>query len=114
MMHDLSGKKIGILGGSFDPIHNGHLAIAKAACQDFCLDGVFFIPAGHSPNKNEDQMTPPDLRAEMVQLAIEPFPDFYLTDDTIGFRQIYMLYSNIQIRAVTIVAGYLELATLLL
>ncbi len=92
MMHDLSGKKIGILGGSFDPIHNGHLAIAKAACQDFCLDGVFFIPAGHSPNKNEDQMTPPDLRAEMVQLAIEPFPDFYLSRMEIESEQTSYTY----------------------
>ena len=38
-------KKIGILGGSFDPIHNGHLAIAKSAYKDFNLDEIWLIPA---------------------------------------------------------------------
>ena len=57
-MNHLSSRKIGILGGSFDPVHNGHLAIARAAYTDFDLDEVWFIPAGHSPNKNESGMTP--------------------------------------------------------
>ena len=42
-MNHLSGRKIGILGGSFDPVHNGHLAIARAAYTDFDLDEVWFI-----------------------------------------------------------------------
>ena len=52
-MNHLSGRKIGILGGSFDPIHNGHLAIARAAYTDLIWTKSGFIPAGHSPNKNE-------------------------------------------------------------
>ena len=72
-------KKIGIFGGSFDPIHNGHLAIADAAYREFRLDEVWFIPAGHSPNKDENGMTPPELRADMVALAIEPYPYFRLS-----------------------------------
>lgn len=52
-MNHLSSRKIGILGGSFDPVHNGHLAIARAAYTDFDLDEVWFIPAGHSPNKTK-------------------------------------------------------------
>lgn len=78
-MSELCGKKIGILGGSFDPIHNGHLAIAKAAYEDYQLDEVWFIPAGHSPNKEESKMTAPDVRAEMVALAIRPYPFFKLS-----------------------------------
>lgn len=74
-----TAKKIGIFGGSFDPIHRGHLAIAEAAYREFGLDEVWFIPAGHSPNKDERGMTSPELRAEMVSLAIEPYPYFKLS-----------------------------------
>lgn len=71
--------KIGILGGSFDPIHQGHLNIAEYARTEFDLDEVWFIPAGHSPNKNEDAMTSAELRAEMVARAIEKYPYFKLS-----------------------------------
>ena len=78
-MNHLSGRKIGILGGSFDPVRNGHLAIARAAYTDFDLDEVWFIPAGHSPNKNESGMTPSEYRAEMVALAVKPYPYFKMS-----------------------------------
>ncbi len=69
-------KKIGILGGSFDPIHNGHLAIAQSAYEDFSLDEVWLIPAGHSPNKDEAGMTSAKMRADMTALAAEDVPYF--------------------------------------
>ena len=72
-------KKIGILGGSFDPIHNGHLAIAESAYRDFHLDEVWLIPAGHSPNKDEDKMTSAAVRAEMTALAAQNIPYFKLS-----------------------------------
>jgi len=72
-------KKIGILGGSFDPIHNGHLAIAESAYRDFNLDEIWLIPAGHSPNKDEDKMTSATVRAEMTALAARNIPYFKLS-----------------------------------
>ena len=72
-------KKIGILGGSFDPIHNGHLAIAESAYRDFNLDEIWLIPAGHSPNKDEDKMTSAVMRAEMTALAAQNIPHFKLS-----------------------------------
>lgn len=72
-------RKIGILGGSFDPIHQGHLNIAFYARKEFALDEVWFIPAGHSPNKNEADMTPASMRMDMAELAIEPYPYFKLS-----------------------------------
>lgn len=72
-------KKIGILGGSFDPIHMGHLNIAQSAYLEYGLDEVWFIPAGHSPNKNEREMTPAELRAQMVSLAVEKYPHFKMS-----------------------------------
>lgn len=72
-------KKIGLLGGSFDPIHQGHLNIAKSAYDEFHLDEVWFIPAGHSPNKDEADMTSAVDRAKMVELAIAEYPYFRLS-----------------------------------
>lgn len=79
MMKHVCSKKIGILGGSFDPIHQGHLNIAEQARIEFDLDEVWFIPAGHSPNKNEADMTSAESRAEMVGRAIAAYPHFKLS-----------------------------------
>jgi len=90
-------KKIGILGGSFDPIHNGHLAIAQSAYEDFALDEIWLIPAGHSPNKDEDKMTSAALRAEMVALAVQDIPYFKLSTyeiDKEGTSYTYLTLSD--------------------
>lgn len=79
MEADYIGKKIGLLGGSFDPIHQGHLNIALRAQLEFALDEVWFIPAGHSPNKKESDMTAAEVRAAMVSCAIKPYSDFRLS-----------------------------------
>lgn len=63
--------KIGILGGSFDPIHNGHMHMAVSAYRFFALDQVWLIPAGHSPNKDEAQMADAGHRLRMCELAAE-------------------------------------------
>lgn len=62
---------IGILGGSFDPIHNGHIHMAVSAYQAFALDEVWLIPAGHSPNKEEAQMTAAIDRFRMCEIAAQ-------------------------------------------
>ena len=95
----LSGKKIGIFGGSFDPVHNGHLAIAEAAYREFHLDEVWFIPAGHSPNKDERRMTSPEDRAQMAALAIEPYPYFKLSRieiDASGTSYTYLTLTRLK------------------
>lgn len=96
-MKQLVGKKVGIFGGSFDPIHNGHLAIAQAAYKDFSLDEVWFIPAGHSPNKNEADMTSARVRFEMTTLALEDYPFFHACDYEIkaeGTSYTYLTLSH--------------------
>lgn len=70
-------KKIGILGGTFDPIHTGHLLLAEAAINYFQLDEVLFIPSGNSYMK--DNVTDKNLRADMVALAIQDNPMFRLS-----------------------------------
>ena len=63
--------KIGIFGGTFDPIHHGHLILARDACETLSLDEVIFIPAAISPHKLEGEATPGSIRLEMVRAAIE-------------------------------------------
>lgn len=73
-------KKIGIMGGTFDPIHNGHLLIAENAREQLSLDEVRFIPTGRSPHKQGKQITAGAHRLRMVELAIADNPAF-ITDD---------------------------------
>lgn len=72
-------ERIGLFGGSFDPIHNGHLEIAKKAAAQFQLDRILFIPAAQSPLKANVPATAENHRFEMIRLAIEPFPNFELS-----------------------------------
>lgn len=72
--------RIGILGGSFDPPHNGHLAIAKAAKKALHLDEVLFVPARINPNKSRTPVANTQQRLEMVRLAIQGEPTFAVSD----------------------------------
>ena len=65
--------RIGILGGSFDPIHKGHLHMAKSAYDTGNFDEIWLMPAGHSPNKKEENMTSPEHRLAMCQLAAKEY-----------------------------------------
>jgi nicotinate-nucleotide adenylyltransferase len=62
-------KRIGIMGGTFDPIHKGHLALAKAAMNEFVLNEIVFIPTGTPPHKKR-KITNKEHRYKMVKLAI--------------------------------------------
>ena len=70
--------KIGIIGGTFDPIHNGHLYIASKAMQEFNLSKVIFIPTGVSYMKTD--VSNARHRYEMVRLAIKNYPNFEISD----------------------------------
>ncbi len=69
-------KKIGILGGTFDPIHIGHLITAQRLIELRNLEKIFFIPAYISPHKTEIQNSSAEHRLNMVKLAIENIPYF--------------------------------------
>jgi len=71
-------KKIGIFGGTFDPIHHGHLILAREALEMLELEAVIFIPAAASPHKLDKVLATGDLRIEMLKAAIENEPRFEL------------------------------------
>jgi nicotinate-nucleotide adenylyltransferase len=75
----LSSGRWGILGGTFDPIHYGHLAIAESAREELGLAGVLFVPAGLPPHKPDRIISAPSHRAAMVELAIADDPAFRLS-----------------------------------
>lgn len=72
--------RLGIAGGTFDPIHIGHLIIAEVARQECRLDKVLFIPTGVPPHKTGYTVTPAACRYEMVKMAIMDNPYFEISD----------------------------------
>jgi nicotinate-nucleotide adenylyltransferase len=72
--------KIGIMGGTFDPIHLGHLIAAEQARENMGLDEVWFMPAYHPPHKSEQPLAAPNQRLQMVEIAIQGHSAFRTTD----------------------------------
>ncbi len=69
-------RRVGVLGGTFDPVHNGHLVLAEAAWREFNLDLVWFIPAAQPPHKLDEPVTSFAHRAAMLELALADQPAF--------------------------------------
>lgn len=72
-------KKIGIMGGTFNPIHIGHLILGQTALEQFQLDKVLFMPTKNPPHKSCDHILDDAVRAEMVGIAIKGNPNFELS-----------------------------------
>lgn len=72
-------SRIGVLGGTFDPIHHGHLALGEAAHELLQLDTTLFVPAARPPHKEGERVTDPEIRCAMVELAIAGNPAFALS-----------------------------------
>ncbi|MGE9291812.1 MAG: nicotinate (nicotinamide) nucleotide adenylyltransferase [Puniceicoccales bacterium] len=84
--------RIGLYGGTFDPIHLGHLIIAEDALQQAHLDRLFFLPAYSAPLRPNDAETPPGDRLAMVRLAVQNFPRFSVDDfDIRQGRRVYSI-----------------------
>ncbi len=73
-------SSVGLLGGTFNPIHNGHVAIARQAREVLALDRVVFIPTGDPPHKPHETLATAKDRFEMVRLAIASDPSLSISD----------------------------------
>ena len=69
-------KRIGIMGGTFNPVHKGHLALAQKAMDEFVLDQVIFVPAGTPPHKDAGEIIDKEHRFKMVRAAIRGQKNF--------------------------------------
>ena len=100
----VSGKSLGILGGTFDPIHMGHLRMAEHVFQRMELEKIIFIPAYVPPHKLGQDFAPAEHRYAMTELAMQDNPHFMVSDmelkrtgvsytiDTV--RQLHQLYAD--------------------
>ena len=73
-------KKVGILGGTFDPIHTGHLILAETACEAFSLDYVLIMPNGNPPHKPGQVNASMEQRTRMAELAASDNDHFRVSD----------------------------------
>lgn len=114
--------RIGILGGTFNPIHNCHLAVAEETLKRMSLDLIFFIPSGKPPHKEEKEIIDPRDRHEMVILATKENPRFKALDLEISrpgksysaetIREVKSIYEEGNVLFFLIgIDGFLEIAT---
>jgi len=80
--------RIGIMGGTFDPIHLAHLAMAGCAKEQVALDNVLFMPSKIPPHKRNRKISSEELRAKLVQLAIEGEPGFCYSDFELKRKEV--------------------------
>lgn len=73
-------ERIGLFGGTFNPIHQGHLRAAEEVRNRFPLGEIYFIPCAIPPHKVPDELASSDDRLEMIQLAISTYPHFKASD----------------------------------
>lgn len=114
-------QKIGILGGTFNPIHYGHLASAEEIRDRLKLDRVLFVPVFLPPHKNEEDMPSAVQRLEMVRLAVSGNPHFKISDieikrggksytvDTLG--ALHTAYPGTDFFFITGIDSFIEIQT---
>jgi nicotinate-nucleotide adenylyltransferase len=84
-------RRIGVLGGTFDPVHLGHLVIATEMQRALNLDCVLWVPAGDPPHKPDQALTPEHHRLRMLELAVADRPGFAI--DRIDLERIGPSYT---------------------
>lgn len=88
---------IGIMGGTFDPVHYGHLMLAQYAYRQFRLDQVWFLPNGRPPHKSQDTIESETFhRARMVDLAIKDVPYFHMSSYELDQDHISYSYETME------------------
>lgn len=92
-------SKMGILGGTLDPIHLGHLIIAQAALDQLHLDKILFMPSGNPPHKDIDEITDCKKRQKMIELSIKNNPQFEFSD--FEFERSGYIYTSETLKLLT-------------
>ena len=89
--------KIGIMGGTFDPIHNGHLMLGEYAYRQYTLDQIWFMPNGNPPHKSSETIeSQTKHRVEMVKLAIADTEYFVLQPYEVESKDVHCSYKTME------------------
>jgi len=88
-------NKIGIYGGTFDPLHKGHLSLARSAVDEMKLDKLIFLPAYIQPFKKDYKYTKGEHRVKMIELAISEYEKFQVSDYEIRKKDISYSYDTL-------------------
>lgn len=91
--------RIAIFGGTFDPVHNAHLTVAREAAKAARLDRVLFVPAAHPPHKSGSTEASYEHRYRMLQIACEDDPLFVPSRLEEGDRKSYSIFTIEKLRA---------------
>jgi len=89
-------QKIGLLGGTFDPVHNGHLLLGERVLETYRFDKLLFIPAANPPHKNEAVVCDVGHRLQMLKLAIAGKRRFELSEIEISREKVSYTFDTIQ------------------
>lgn len=90
-------RKIGIMGGTFNPIHIAHMILAESAYEQFKLDKILFMPSKNPPHKRHENIVSDEHRVQMVELAIQNNPHFELSKVEIEREGITYTAETLQI-----------------
>lgn len=89
-------KRIGIMGGTFDPVHNAHLALARQAYEQFSLDEIWMLPNGNPPHKRDTRQADMECRMQMLRLAIRDIPYLKLCDVEKSGQEYHYTYETLR------------------
>lgn len=89
-------KKIGILGGTFDPFHKGHYMLAETAYRQFSLDEIWIMPNGNPPHKKEIRQTDIESRCEMIRLATREASYMKLCEEERSDQSYHYTYQTLE------------------
>jgi nicotinate-nucleotide adenylyltransferase len=99
VIHPKSNVRLGLFGGTFDPIHNAHLTVAREAADQFRLEQVWFVPAAHPPHKAGQACANYEDRYRMTELGCQADSRFVASRLEAGERKSYSIETIEQVRA---------------
>ena len=89
-------NRIGVFGGTFDPLHNGHIAVAEAAAADLSLDYVYLMPNNIQPFKQDREITANAHRLNMLRLAAAEIPAIRISTIELDREKVSYTYDSVQ------------------